>query len=307
VADINWLDSSRFAGTNVVALEDIIDGIVAGTVEGTISESGNSGGPETTTITGTSLGPTSSQATRKSEAGIRRDSYYDNGIYIDQVGSNNSITILQDSENNQLRGIDQQKAQMWGDNNTYDIRQGAPTTTGINLIELMVDGDQNDILLYQDRADNGSADGSAYGDHIIRANIDGNLNDIDVIQRNNTTYGQGHFVDLDVVGNSNIINLKQISDYGKDIFADITGNSNSLTILQNDNSRHFADITLTGDGHSVNLTQDGTGGHQATINLTYGSAPSTLDLNQLGSTSQSFSLEQTCYTAGGCSTTLTQQ
>ena len=48
VSDINWLDSTRFAvgGTsaqqqNVQALDDIITGIVAGTVGGTISSSGN--------------------------------------------------------------------------------------------------------------------------------------------------------------------------------------------------------------------------------------------------------------------------
>lgn len=51
VADINWLDSARFAvgGTteqqqNVTALDDIIRGIVAGTVAGTISASGNGSG-----------------------------------------------------------------------------------------------------------------------------------------------------------------------------------------------------------------------------------------------------------------------
>lgn len=51
VADINWIDSSRFAvgGTsaqqqNVTALDDIIRGVVAGTVAGTISASGNGAG-----------------------------------------------------------------------------------------------------------------------------------------------------------------------------------------------------------------------------------------------------------------------
>ena len=51
VADTNWLDASRFAvgGTtaqqqNVQALDDIIRGVVAGTVAGTISSSGNGAG-----------------------------------------------------------------------------------------------------------------------------------------------------------------------------------------------------------------------------------------------------------------------
>ena len=51
VADINWLDSTRFdtGGSsaqqqNVTALDDIIRGVVAGTVAGTISASGNGAG-----------------------------------------------------------------------------------------------------------------------------------------------------------------------------------------------------------------------------------------------------------------------
>lgn len=265
--------------------------------------------PTTSTTTGISLGPTSTQATIKSSAQTRRDSYSgdDNGIYIDQAGSNNSITILQESENNQLRGINQQRAQMWGDFNIIDIRQGASTTTGINLIELMMDGDSNNLTLYQDRTNSGLQDSSAYGDHIIRIDLDGNLNDIDIAQRNNTTYPQGHFVDLTVAGNSNNVDVLQISDYGKDLFATITGNSNTVNVYQHGNANHFADITLTGDGHLINLEQNGTASHSATINLTNGSAPSTLNLLQDSNTPQSYSLEQTCYTAGGCSTSVTQQ
>lgn len=266
-------------------------------------------GPTTSTTTGTSIGPTSTQAATKSSAQTRRDSYSgdDNGIYIDQAGSNNTISITQSSSDNQIRGINQQKAKMWGDSNTIDIRQGASTTIGINLIEFMLDGNSNTITLYQDRNDDGSQDASAYGGHVIKSNIDGNLNDVSVIQRNNTTYSQGHFVDLNVVGNSNVIDLKQISDYGKDIFASVTGNSNSITVYQHDNANHFADITLTGNGHTVNLEQSGTGVKNATIDLTYGSASSTLNLNQFGSTPQSYSFTQTCYDLGGCSATVTQQ
>ena len=270
-------------------------------------------GPTTTTTTGTSAGPTSTQATIKSSAQTRRDSYSgdDNGIYIDQAGNNNSITILQDSDNNQIRGIDQQRAKMWGNSNIYDIRQGAPTTTGINLIELMVDGNSNDLELFQDRFNDGTADSSASGDNILRIDIDGNSNTVATNQRGETNAG-GSFGEILITGDSNDVTLQQRSTLGETAFIDITGDSNVVDLLQQNTSNavgsgKFADIKLTGDGHTVNLTQDGTGGHQATIDLTYGSASSTLNLNQLGSTSQSFSIEQTCYTVGGCSTTLTQQ
>jgi hypothetical protein len=71
VADTNWLDASRFStsGTtaqqqNVTALDDIIRGIVAGTVGGTISANGNGaaasnggGAPPPPTIISTAAGP----------------------------------------------------------------------------------------------------------------------------------------------------------------------------------------------------------------------------------------------------------
>ena len=287
-------------------------GAVIGAGSITLNDGAGSG-PVTSTTTGTSLGPTTSQSTTVTNAKIRRDSYSgdDNGIYIDQAGNNNSITILQDSDNNQIRGIDQQYAKMWGNYNTYDIRQGAPTTTGINLIELMVDGDSNSLTLFQDRFDNGTPDSSASGDNILRIDIDGNSNTIATNQRGETNRG-GQFGEINITGDLNDVTMVQRSTLSETAFIDITGNSNVVDLLQQNTSNavgstKFADIKLTGDGHTVNLTQDGTGGHQATIDLIYGSAPSTLNLNQLGSTSQTFSLEQTCYTSGGCSTTLTQQ
>ena len=71
VADTNWLDSTRFntGGTtaqrqNVTALDDIIRGIVAGTVGGTISANGNGaaaqnggGAPPPPTVVSTAAGP----------------------------------------------------------------------------------------------------------------------------------------------------------------------------------------------------------------------------------------------------------
>ena len=69
VADTNWLDQSRFntSGTtaqqqNVTALDDIIRGIVAGTVGGTISANGNGNGvgggaPPPPTVVSTAAGP----------------------------------------------------------------------------------------------------------------------------------------------------------------------------------------------------------------------------------------------------------
>ena len=61
----------------------------------------------------------------------------------------------------------------------------------------------------------------------------------------------------------------------------------------------------TGQPINVNGEQRGEGAHTATINL-YGSQSSAVTLLQQGTTTQSYTLTQTCVTTGGCSVSVTQ-
>jgi len=63
IADINWTQSNYYDANNRVFLQELIGGVVAGTVEGTITESGNGGdsnigggAPAAPTVTGTEPG-----------------------------------------------------------------------------------------------------------------------------------------------------------------------------------------------------------------------------------------------------------
>jgi len=269
-----------------------------------------SASPTTSTTTGTSGGITSAQSANKSSARTRSNNQSDNTVYIDQVGDNNTVTIEQDgTATNTIRGIyssGDDAGLIQGDSNTIEIRQGADTSTSSNLIEFKIIGNSNDVLLYQDRLNTGYEDSQAGGGHNIILDVNGSSNDIDIIQRNNyDTYG-GHYVDLEVTGSTNGIDLKQISDYSKDIFGKVTGSNNSVTVYQHDDSNKYLDFDLTGNGHTLDVEQTGTGAHNAEITLINGSAPSTVNLLQQGSTDQSYSLEQTCYTTGGCTVDVTQ-
>ena len=267
--------------------------------------------PETITTTGTSGGISGSQSTEITSARTRASTYNsnsDNSVYIDQAGNNNTVTITQQgTAGNHIRGIDGASAGViTGDSNTIEIMQGSPNTTDPNLIELSVVGSTNDILLYQDRVNGtGAIDTVATGGHTISLDLFGNLNDIDVVQRNNTV-NQGHYVGIDLIGDSNVIDVFQANDYSKKLFSTVTGNSNLINVIQKGDSSKYAEIELIGNGHSVDLTQQGLGNHDASISLTYGSASSSVTLDQNSSLDQSYSLEQTCYTIGGCSATVTQ-
>jgi len=268
-------------------------------------------GPATSTTVTTSPGISSGQTTNISTAASRAATASsgtnpDNSVYIDQAGDSNTINILQDgSTGNHIRGIGVERSAISGDSNNILIKQGSPTSSGPNLIELMLDGDSNDLDLYQDRTDLGAEDGDSSGDHIIKLNVDGNLNAVEIIQR--ATGTAGHYAEIDVTGNSSNFDILQKDASEKQLFIGVTGNSNIIDVIQMENSTKFADITLTGNAHNVTILQKGTGAHNATIDLTYGSASSTVDLTQQGSSNQSYSLTQVCYTIGGCSVSLTQE
>jgi hypothetical protein len=262
--------------------------------------------PTNPTTVGSSGGISVSQAATQDAAVARRDSYSGNNIYIDQIGNTNYITVQQDSTNNSVRGVGgQPESKMWGDFNIVDIRQGRAGSSGVNSVELSYDGDNNNIKLYQDRLTDGSEDVNGSGGHIVKLGLTGDNNIVQSVQRNNLV-AQGHYADITVNGNTNNILSRQIGDYKKTIFIDVLGNSNSINALQQDSSQHYADVKLTGNGHNVLLEQSGTGGHKATINLTNSGGASTVDLQQTGSTSKSYSINQSCVTASGCGVTVRQ-
>ncbi len=87
---------------------------------------------------------------------------------------------------------------------------------------------------------------------------------------------------------------------------EVNGNNNTVTTNQKDGGQHYLDINLTGNGHNVNATQEGAGNHAATIQFTNSGGASSLNLNQSGSTNQTYSINQSCTNPAGCSTTITQ-
>ena len=219
---------------------------------------------------------TTEQQNRKTNETAQRTSQSGNGIYIEQVGDNNDITI----------------------------RQGI-TITGKNRIELYANGNNNTLNLNQGYNVDGTVSLSEYNNHYQYLNISGASNNITTKQTNgNSTVG--NFMETTVSGNTNVLNLTQQGTGSKTLFLNVNGGSNSVTTNQKEGGQHYLDLSLTGNGHTVNATQQGTGNHAATINLTNSGGAATLNLNQGGSTNQVYSIQQSCANAGGCATTITQ-
>ena len=219
-----------------------------------------------------SSGITAAQQTRKNSETTQRTSQSGNEIQIEQIGDNNTITI----------------------------RQGI-TISGKNRIELYSNGNYNTLNLNQGYTTTGTVSAGDSNNHYLNLNLIGNNNTITKQQT-----GTSNFNESTINGNTNNVTNIQQGTGPKVLFQNVSGNNNTVTTNQKDSGQHYLDLKLTGNSHTVGVTQEGTGNHAATIDLTNAGGAANLNLNQLGSTNQVYSIQQSCVNAAGCSTTVTQ-
>jgi hypothetical protein len=151
------------------------------------------------------------------------------------------------------------------------------------------------------------------GQHYVSVDVQGNVNNIDILQT--STVNARHYMEAKVVGSNNDLILQQ-RDTSKTQFVEVLGSNNSVTTNQKGTGNHYLDVKVAGDNHTAGIIQDGSGNHRATVHLN-GSQPWNFQLNQNGSTSQTYSLPHTmsdgsgvngtCSAIGGCNLTVNQQ
>lgn len=130
----------------------------------------------------------------------------------------------------------------------------------------------------------GTDDGAEYGGHKIIADFHGDNNKIVGYQTNgNTSTPDGHTANLWIYADDNDFWAKQQNDMSKNLTVKAYNDANVVSIVQKNNASHNATVLL------------------------YGSQPTTLNLLQQGGTAQSYSINQTCHTNGGCTINVTQQ
>ncbi len=230
-----------------------------------------------------------------------------NAIYIDQVGDNLDLDIVQNDNSNLVAGTSTTSstiadAVISGDDNTVSITQGnsAGSTSDNNVVLIGVDGDNNNLNIRQ--GDNVDDTGEAR----LTIDVTGDYNTIGTVQENDGmgVGDEGHFMSVDVDGNSNIMYMDQKDDSDKIMFVDVNGSSNDIDLVQQGTGEHFLDVTA-GSNQTIDVNQDGSGNMSATIDMDGYS--STLDLDQTGSSNQTYSLDQNCTNVNGCGTTTITQ
>ena len=194
----------------------------------------------------------------------------DNHIHVEQVGSADDVSLTI----NQL-----------GFGNTVEFsfaHQG-------NVFNLTQNGNGNKIswVPYW-------GSGKSWG-----GDVDGSDNTETVIQFNGAEYGRH------IWGDNNTVDIYQHGDHTH--YIDIHVDDVDHESWQEGTGSHYSHAYFYGttDGSSTDMTQKGTANHNAQIRI-QGTEPTTLNLLQQGGTNQSYTLTQTCYTAGGCTVNVSQ-
>lgn len=173
-----------------------------------------------------------------------------NEVYMEQVGDNTNVTILQDGNANRIDDGLGGNAYIGGDNNVVSISQvGSNNSLTLSVNSLLggmsitstVTGDDNNQVIQCGSANSASCNAST-----IVQSISGNSNNVSTLMTGSGTYS------------SNI---------------GVTGNYNNVTHAQSGAGAHTGTITVNSSGTSstpnvVNLTQSGLNAKTATITTT---------------------------------------
>jgi hypothetical protein len=218
-----------------------------------------------------------------------------NGIYIQQIGDSNELSIVQSGDNNLIAGVGSTTnslvdADIDGDNNVTTLEQNG--TNNVMLFDIT--GNSNTTTV-----DQGSTTGA--DDNRVEFDVNGDFNITSITQSHNNGIGtNGHFVALDLDGDNNNVLTSQLNDGDKKAFISVQGDDNDIDLYQQGVGSHYAEISV-GNDQTVDITQDGSGNHNASVSMS--GYTSGLDLTQDSSTGQVYSIDQTCTNSNGCGTT----
>src|SRR6056300_617957 len=238
-----------------------------------------------------------------------------NEIYIDQAGDNLDLTVDQKGSNNQIKGLPSGDADISGNNNTVAINQGYE---GNNLIEMRIDGFNNDVAVNQERTNTGGYDTNSLGHHSSSIELDGNGNTVDITQRNNSNSSAGHSSNVRFRGDDNSLTTLQTGTGGANghlswVYTHDTEKNNTVDIFQNsDTADHKAYVSMYSDGNTIDIDQTGATQNNAYILFSANaSGPTDFTLNQnggdtYGNADTGSYATISCGNVGGCTVTVTQ-
>ena len=213
-----------------------------------------------------------------------------NEIYINQVGDDLQMQVIQDGENNYF-----QYCTNGNDSNCKDVNGNA----------------------------HGWADGVASDNAIVNSSTVGDDNTVVVAHATGTGNNNINETNIGIIGDRNKVqNFFSNNSSGSHNYSNqpwggtketnilITGDDNTVKVQSDSYGEAYSEIEVTGDDNDVTLYQRSMN-NSASIDVTNAGGPNTVNVQQRGSSYQdtgtnTYSLTQYCTNANGCTVNVTQ-
>ena len=206
-----------------------------------------------------------------------------NDIYVNSIGDSVELNLKQEGHNMDVDVV------VNGDNNSVATDQfcTAGSSCVANNMDVDITGDTNVVWTVQGRhfaASNSitlSTDSNEPGGMNLDVTITGDGNGVMASQRNANSLHTNN-MDVDITGDSNAVFANQGGQGTKSLDLDISNNGNTVAHSQVSNANHSSTVSLGGTG------------------------PTSLSVNQSANTARTYTLNQNCVNANGCSITINQ-
>jgi hypothetical protein len=222
---------------------------------------------------------------------IKTTTSYANEIYMNQVGDNLTMTVVQDGKDNYF----QYCSNGTNDSNCTDMNgnahnQADGVASDNSTVASSTVGDDNTVVVAHATGQNNT------NENITNIDITGDRNKAQTIFSNQSN-GSHRFSNMDWGG------LKESN-------IEIDGDDNTVQVRSDSYGEVEANISVTGDDNDVIVYQRSMR-NVANIDVTNVAGPNTINIQQLGSSYQdtglnSYSLTQFCNNANGCAVSVTQ-
>ncbi len=241
----------------------------------------SNGTPSSTTNTTYTIAPTYGTAPTYSRSAPNTSG---NSIYVKQVyaGSNTSVTLEQEGNNNAVTGTDSGWATVDGNNSTISVKQFGQG----NIAGLKMNAWGNNIDIRQRTAAGGDVN-----NNIVNLESAGNGNSLVSRQETNSNTAS-----VKMTWDINSVNLTQKGGTGNTSYVTVNGYWNNVSNTQN-GTNNFSLINISGDNNTATVNQTGTN-HSTLLNLI--GNKNSVSVTQTG-VGDAYSLQQTCTNPSGCS------
>jgi len=175
-----------------------------------------------------------------------------NEVYVEQIGSNSTVTITQEGADNRI-GTSQNPAYIGSGSNTVTIDQIGST----NALDMVVNGAGTNVTVSTTGSNNiqeincGTTNSAGCSGSTITQTIVGDTNDV----KQNLGAGANHTSNITVTGDTNTVTHTSTATGTTAADITVTGNTNTVAVTQSGMLNQSVVVNSSGNSNNISIIQ----------------------------------------------------